>query len=126
MKNIGLTNLDNAPHPAWKVLGDLVITAGEFKDEEITIWFKVILGPLNLPPEFTVRLIEDTQRVTRRDLANTSFSSDHLHLTVYVPKRKMPDGKTWGFFHTARNGADHRTAGSRSHLIDYYLFIEGS
>lgn len=126
MKNIEPTNLDDALHHAWKPLGKIELIPRQFTDETISTWFEMILRPLNLPNDFTARLIEEAQRVTRRGLANPQSVSDPIHLTVLVPITKIPDSKTWGFFHTARNGADHKAAGSGSHLINYYLFTEWS
>ena len=124
MKNIEPTNLEDAHHPAWKPLGKIKLIPREFTDEGISTWFEMILGPLNLPTDFTARLIEEAQRVTRHALANTPAASGHIHLTVLVPNTKISEGNTWGFFHTARRSADPRVAGSGSHLINYYLFTE--
>ena len=126
MKTIEPTNLEDAHHPAWKALGDIELTPGEFIEVRLTSWIDLILGPLNLPSDFTAGLIKEALRVTRRALVNAPAPADHIHLTIYVPNREIPDGKSWGFFHTARKAADHRMAGSGSHLIDYYLFMEGN
>ena len=116
--------MNYSPDSEWKKLGEIDLSTEEYTQNLIYPWLEKMLAPLNLSLDFMAFLLKSADKVTARALNRDPSIIKHAHLTVYIPHGPIPEGKTWGFFHTERNEFQEHAERSPAYKIDFYLFIE--
>jgi len=123
-----ITNLShkNTPDAEWQLLGELDLFVDSAAGSAINPWFRELLSPLDLSTDFMNRVIESAQDSVMRILQpDAILSFGHIHLSVFAPYERIPDRKTWGFFHIERIENRGGVVDARDHAIDFYLYVEG-
>jgi len=120
------SQLNHSPGTNWQTLGKLELPIGTNIVDVINVSLAEILTPLNLSTDFLNRILESAQdSAERAQLPNAAITFGHIYISIFVPKKQIQNGKTWGFFHIERIGNRSENAGSHDHTIDFYLYAEG-
>jgi hypothetical protein len=116
----------SAPSPNWELLGELELRLNVNADSRVGEWLTVILSPLNLPMDFTSKIVTSAEEVAARAMqSETMIKYQHTHLIIYVPIDRSAQGRTWGFFRIEKVGADGADGSPLDHSIEFYLYLEG-
>ena len=110
----------------WQLLGEFDLPGGSDANSAITFWLKELLTPLELSTEFIDRVMKSARNTVTRILqSNAETTIDHIHLSIFAPNARIPERKTWGFFHIERVENQGEAVDARNHAIDFYLYVEG-
>ena len=125
MKQIDLSHT-NTPQSEWQLLGALDLSVGPDADFAINPWLRELLNPLDLSADFMNRVMESAQDSVMRILqTDIILLFGHVHLSIFAPHERIPERKTWGFFHIERIENRGEAVNTRDHAIDFYLYVEG-
>lgn len=110
----------------WQLLGELNLSARP--DDEFTLnsWLTELLNPLDLSTDFMDRVLDSVQSSVMRIVQpDTALLFGHIHLSIYAPYERVPERKTWGFFHIERIENRDDSVNANDHAINFYLYVEG-
>ncbi|MGB7876013.1 MAG: hypothetical protein WBL25_16650 [Anaerolineales bacterium] len=125
MKQIDLA-YKNTPDTEWQLLGELDLLVSSDVDLAFQPWLMELLSPLDLSTDFSNRVLESVQDSVARALhLNAASTNGHIHLSIFAPHERVPERKTWGFFHIERIENQGEAVDDRDHAIDFYLYVEG-
>lgn len=125
MKDASLP-LQPAPSPNWELLGELELRLNAEADSTVGEWLTVILTPLNLPTDFTSKIVKSAEEAAARAMqSETMIKYQHTHLIIYVLTGCSVQGRTWGFFRIEKVGAGAENGSASDHSIEFYLYLEG-
>lgn len=126
MKDVHVSR-QSAPSPNWELLGELELRLNVNEDSRVGEWLTMILSPVNLPMDFTSKIVTSAEEAAARAMqSETMIKYQHTHLVIYVPVERSAQGRTWGFFRIEKTGADGGANGSPlDHSIEFYLYLEG-
>jgi len=123
MKKVDLPYKNNSD-TGWQLLGELTLSLSSDADLAITPWLRKLLEPLKMSTDFLNRVLESAQDSVMRILQPiATLTSNHVHLSIFVPNEPILERTTWGFFHIER--IENRGNTVDDHAIDFYLYIEG-
>ena len=118
--------LQPAPSPNWELLSELELRPHANADSTVGEWLTVILNPLNLPTDFTSKIVKSAEEAAVRAMqSETMLKYQHTHLIIYVPTDCSAQGRTWGFFRIEKVGTDVANGSPLDHSIEFYLYLEG-
>ena len=118
--------LQPAPSPNWELLGELELRLNSNADSPVGEWLAGILSPLNLPTDFTGKIVKSAEEAAARAMqSETMIKHQHTHLIIYVPADCSANGRTWGFFRIEKVGTGTENGSARDHSIEFYLYLEG-
>ena len=110
----------------WNLLGELELQAEASTHILVQTWLREISNPLNLPVGLLDRIftsIQDSKsRAHKHDMA---IKSKYVHIAIFGPGNLVPEGKTWGYFHTEKISSRENDDTILDHKIDFYLYAEG-
>ena len=125
MKDARLSH-QSAPSPNWELLGELELRLNVNEDSRVGEWLTMILSPVNLPMDFTSKIVTSAEEAAARATqSQTMIKYQHTHLIIYVPADCSAQGRTWGFFRIEKVGTDVANGSSLDHSIEFYLYLEG-
>ena len=112
--------------PNWERLGELELRLDADADSTVGEWLTVALSPLNLPTDFTSKIVKSAEESAARAMqSETMIMYRHTHLIIYVPVDRSAQGRTWGFFRIEKVGTDIANGSPLDHSIEFYLYLEG-